>query len=821
MINHYARPLQVKYGTKRFKVYLDDILIATGKDNPPELHDQIVWEWLEICWKYQLFLQTEKCKFKQAQVDYLGLIIDGDKIHPALTKLKGLMDWPEVLSSKGEVRSTIRVFGYQRIFVENFSKIAVPLTRLLKKEVPFEWTEEYMMAIQRLKQKLTNEPMLWQPQIEWPFFLEVDVSDYATGTVLFQKDKDRWPQICGYHSKTFNKTEQHYEIYDKELTAIDRALANWQYLLKGVEVHILMDHKNLTYYCHPHKLTDCVKRVQQRIGEYNYVLHHKPGITNHADALSRQPDYPAVNWWHEEQLLQDAVFVNTVQVQEIDDIIKEAQAQQKHIIKELQERYALEWKEDLWHQQNHIVVVGNNNLKQGVISLYHNFSLAGHPGAWRIFSLLGRDYWWPNMKQDVDKYVKGCAICQSTKPHTNIPKAPLHPITVTPNTAPFEVVNINFIMKLPVSKGYDSIMTIVDHDCTKAAIFIPCKEQMDALGTVELYAKHVFPHYRLPWQIISDCDIRFTSAFTKELCKVLQIKQNLSSAYHPQTDGLAEWMNQWVEQYLRIFSNGLQNDWADHLPMVQFVYNTWPHKVTKWSPFKLLIGNNPRTVIPAPAQKVPTLEERREASANIRWLAQKAMIWAQNLLRQTKGRCLFVPYQKGQKVWLEATNLKTTHPTAKLAPRQYSPFQITQVISSVVYQLGIPQHWCIHNLFHISLLSPYIETQTYGSNFKELPPDLVEEQPEWEVQEILDLQRFGRKKLLQYQVQWKGYSQAHDSWELVNNIFVPDLIKEYYKNKGVSAVKTITPIEPSRINAMATTPSAISSTPSYICNIAA
>ena len=464
-------------------------------------------------------------------------------------------------------------------------------------------------------------PILWQPQMEWPFYLEVDASDYTTGAVLFQKDKDGQPWICGYHSKTFNETEQCYKIYDKELTAINQALVNWQHLLKGAEVHILTDHKNLTYYWHLHKLTDRTKRVWQRMGEYNYVLHHKPGITNRTDALSRWPDYPMVNRQQEEQLLQDAVFVNTIQVQEIDDIIKEAQMQQKHIIKELQERYVLEWKEDCWYQQNCIIVVGNNNLKRGVISLYHKFSLAGHPGAWRTFSLLGWDYWWLNMKQDVDEYVKGCVTCQSTKPCTNVPKAPLHPIMVTPNTAPFKVVNIDFITKLPVSKGYDSIMTIVDYNCTKAAIFIPCKEQMDALGMAELYAKHIFPYYRLPWQIISDRDIRFTSAFTKELCKVLQIKQNLCSAYHPQTDGLAEWTNQWVEQYLRIFGNGLQNDWADHLPMVQFVHNTWPYKVTKQSPFKLLIGNNARTVILAPAQKVPTLEKRREALTKFRWLA--------------------------------------------------------------------------------------------------------------------------------------------------------------------------------------------------------
>ena len=240
--------------------------------------------------------------------------------------------------------------------------------------------------------------------------------------------------------------------------------------------------------------------------------------------------------------------------------------------------------------------------------------------------------------------------------------------------------------------------------------------------------------------------------FTKELCKVLQIKQNLSSVYHLQTDRLAERTNQWVEQYLRIFSNGLQNNWADHLPVAQFVHNTWPHKVMKWSPFELLIGSNPRTVIPVLSQKVPALEERRETLTKTRWLTQKAMVRVQNLLRQTKGKHLFVPYQEGQKVWLEATNLKTTYPMAKLAPIQYSPFPIMQVISSVVYQLKIPQHWHIYNVFHMSLLSLYVETQTHGPNFEEPPPDLMEEQPEWEVQEILDSQRFRHKKLLQYRV---------------------------------------------------------------------
>lgn len=142
MINHYTRLIQIKYSTKRFKVYLDDVLIATGKEDPPELHDKIVLAWLEICQKYQLFLQPDKCHFKQKQVEYLGLLIDGDKICPDPTKLKGLMEWPKELSSKGEICSTSGVFGYQRMFIANFSDLAAPLTKQLGKKSEFKWMQK-------------------------------------------------------------------------------------------------------------------------------------------------------------------------------------------------------------------------------------------------------------------------------------------------------------------------------------------------------------------------------------------------------------------------------------------------------------------------------------------------------------------------------------------------------------------------------------------------------------------------------------------------------------------------------------------------------
>jgi transposase InsO family protein len=120
---------------------------------------------------------------------------------------------------------------------------------------------------------------------------------------------------------------------------------------------------------------------------------------------------------------------------------------------------------------------------------------------------------------------------------------------------PFGTIALDFITKLPTSQENDTILTITDHDCSKAALFFTCKETITTEEVAELYGKFVFPHYGIPRKVISDRDPRFTRQFTTTLCVKLEIKQNLSTAYHPQMDGQSERTNQWLEQYLRIFGN--------------------------------------------------------------------------------------------------------------------------------------------------------------------------------------------------------------------------------------------------------------------------
>ncbi len=249
----------------------------------------------------------------------------------------------------------------------------------------------------------------------------------------------------------------------------------------------------------------------------------------------------------------------------------------------------------------------------------------------------------------------------------------------------------------------------------------------------------------------------------RELCRNLNIKQNISTTYHPQTDGQSERTNQWLEQYLRIFRNGAQTDWAKWLPLAQYTHNAWPSAATGKSPFKLIMGHVPYAHVGKTHSLAPAIDSRLAQTKAMRQAAQQVITHAQQItIRATK----YEPFKEGQKVWLEATHLKTTHPMAKLSPRRYSPFEITKKLSHVVYQLRIPQQWKIHDVFHTALLTPYKET---------------------EVEQIVGARRFGRSRRLQYQVRWTGYSDAHDTWETADDVHAPQLTVEFWKGNQALA----------------------------------
>jgi hypothetical protein len=328
-------------------------------------------------------------------------------------------------------------------------------------------------------------------------------------------------------------------------------------------------------------------------------------------------------------VLPEQVFVQAMEV------LPNLTSQEESVLKPWVDPHQLKQHQGTWYKDGRQVVTGGIEAKRHIIQSHHDSPVHGHPGISKTVQLTERLYWWPKMRQDIMEYVKGCAECQRHKVNNRPTKAPLQPIYPKLEAMPFETIALDFIVKLPISQGFDLILTVTDQGCTKAAIFIPCNEDITAEETVALYIKHVFAHFGLPTKIISDRDPQFMSKFVQSACKVTGIKHTPSTAYHPRTDGQSERSNQWLETAIRFITDQQQKNWAPYLPIAQFAHNNWPSDTTRKSPFFLLMGFNPRADWVHATSPIPRVTLRLEQIKEARVQAQEANDKGTTIMGQT------------------------------------------------------------------------------------------------------------------------------------------------------------------------------------------
>jgi transposase InsO family protein len=783
--------------------YMDDWWVATGDtEEEVKLHRQIVHDLLDRMEEKSYFLKPSKAQFEKQQMEILGWQVGQDGVRIDPSKVAGITQWPRELKNVREVRTTLGVLGYQRPFIRNFAAIARPLHNLTKKDVPFEWTKECKDALEQLITAVTTEPVLYQPNFDRQFELEVDASLFAVGAMLFQRDDEGRRRVISYYSASLNAAERNYDVWDREFLAMIKGLKHNRHLILGSphKIIVLTDHENLGHYRHPQKINRRVARYLHTLAEYDLELRHIPGSTNKADPLSRRPDHDDGSQDNEEVIaLPDALFAKAINMEEVDQSAQRQQDEDPKLCQQWEKVYKCNKRRGYLHKGRALVVLKDQDLRREILRQYHDGSTAGHPGVWKTYKAVREDYWWPRMQDTITNYVKGCATCQQNKTITRRNQPPLQPITSGDNP-PFAVMALDFVVKLPESKGYDTILTITDQGCTKATILLPCNEAMGSAEVAELFKEKAFPYTGIPQKLISDRDPRFTSTLFKELCASLDIQHNVSTAYHPQTDGQSERTNQTMEAILRIFCNHQQDNWADWLPIVQYIINSRTSSTTGKAPYELWMGNVPRAHQVLRETKAPAIAERIGQLKEVREHAKRAMQKAQeSWVKETN----YEPYKEGDRVWLEGTNLHTTHPTRKLGPKRFGPFPVKRVVGPVTYQLELPPQWKVHNVFHAKLLHPYKETEEYGVNFQEPPPDLIDGAEEFEVEQILDERTRGGKK--QYLIRWKGYAEAHDSWEPLTNIHAPDRIEDFHqRQKEVQKDKATRRKKASHIRIMST-----------------
>ena len=296
-----------------------------------------------------------------------------------------------------------------------------------------------------------------------------------------------------------------------------KGLKHWRHLLLGAEhpVTVYTNHDNLIKYHHTQKINRQVSHYLPIIAEYNIQLKHKPGASNRADALSRPPGTDEGSEDNQDVLvLPNHLFCRALDLGDLERQVYEGQRWGTFKLEEWKEKYKLLKDREMWTMNGWAVVPDNDKLRRKIMASIHDHTTAGHLGIKGTLQLVARNYWWPRMIDFVIRYVKGCARCQKTKVSTNKPKVPIYPITAEPAAKPFETIALNLIVNLPPLMGYDSILTVINHDVSKAALFFPCNQTIGALGIATIFANHVFPHFGIPCKVISNRDMHFTAQFT-------------------------------------------------------------------------------------------------------------------------------------------------------------------------------------------------------------------------------------------------------------------------------------------------------------------
>ncbi|GJR51928.1 putative nucleotidyltransferase, ribonuclease H [Tanacetum coccineum] len=591
LMNRVCKP----YLDKFVIVFIDDILIYSKNKQEHEEHLKII---LELLKKEELYAKFSKCEFWIPKVQFLGHVIDSEGIHVDPAKIESIKDWTSP-KSPTEIRQFLGLAGYYRRFIEGFSKIAKPMTKLTQKKVKFEWGDKQEAAFQLLKQKLCSAPILALPEGSEDFIAYCDASKKGLGAVLMQREK-----VISYASRQLKIHEKNYTTHDLELGAVVFALKIWRHYLYGTKCTVFTDHKSLQHILDQKELNMRQRRWLELLSDYDCDIRYHPGKANVvADALSRKEREPP---------LRVRALVMTISL-DLPKQILNAQTEARKpeniknedvggmLVENAKYPEAIRTEKLEPRTDGTLCLNGRSwlpcygDLRTVIMHESHKSKYSIHPGSDKMYQDMKKLYWWPNMKADIATYVSKCLTCAKVKAEHQRPSG----LLVQPKIPEWKWDNItmDFVTKLPKSsQGYDTIWVIVDR-LTKSAIFTPMRETDPLDKLARMYLKEVVTRHGIPVSIICDRDPRFTSNFWRSLQNALGTSLDMSIAYHPQTEGQSERTIQTLEDMLRACAIDFGKGWVNHLPLVEFSYNNSYHASIKATPFEALYGRKCRSLV--------------------------------------------------------------------------------------------------------------------------------------------------------------------------------------------------------------------------------
>ncbi|KAJ0918395.1 putative nucleotidyltransferase, Ribonuclease H [Helianthus annuus] len=401
----------------------------------------------------------------------------------------------------------------------------------------------------------------------------------------------------------------------------------------------------------------------------------------------------------------------------------------------------------------------------------HKSRYSVHPGSDKMYKDLRIQYWWPGMKKDIALYVSKCLTCLKVKAEHQRPSGLLEQPEIP--VWKWENITMDLITKLPrTKKGHDAIWVIVDR-LTKSAHFLPICEDYSADKLAQIYVDEIVARHGVPLSIISDRDARFTSHFWRTMQSAMGSQLNLSTAYHPQTDGQSERTIQTLEDMLRACVIDFGGSWDSHLPLIEFSYNNSFHSIINMAPFEALYGRKCRSPVcwneigeaqlTGPAIILETTEKVKKVRDNLQTARSRQKNYA-----DLKHKPL--DFQVGDRVLLKVSPWKGVirfGKKGKLAPRYVGPFKIVERIGKVAYRLELPPELGnVHPTFHVSNLKRCLADENLHIpldkirvdktlKFVEKPVEIMEREVKW----------LKRKRIPLVKVRWESKRGPEFTWE--------------------------------------------------------
>ncbi|KAI7955772.1 hypothetical protein MJO29_007171 [Puccinia striiformis f. sp. tritici] len=747
-----------------------------------------------------------------------GICMDPDK-------LSTVVDWPypETIC---HLRKFLGFTNFYRKFIDCFSEVSAPLTKLTKNGIDVERQlkeEKCFSSFEHLKSCFTKAPLLQHFDFAKKQVLFVDSSKYALAAVLCQPGADGILRPVSFLSRKLTPREPIWQVHDQELFAIVNAFQEWRAWLIGTSepVLVMSDHANLRYFMDSQKLSDRQARWAAFLVSFNFTIQHVSGKDNPADPATRRPDFITGNEdnEHHRQLLSSSTSglrlsdssLDNLTLREVDDLQTAAEpqgsnsappapveshidlsdpgfCQPTHRLKQmLQEAYLREppvtdeddespltFEHGFWWLKDRIFAP--SSIRPTLLQMFHDDISAGHVESLKTLQNLTHLFTWPGIRKDVIQYTKSCLSCQQAK-HSN-QQSPGLMIPLLVPERPWSIIGVDFIVKLPLSSSFDSILVIVDH-FTKAAHLIPACENWSAEDFASCFLDRFVRYHGLPNKIVSDWGPIFVSRFWTE----------------------TERTNQTIETFIQHFISHRQDDWSSLLPLAEIVFNSTVSVSTGYSPFFSQYAFHPRLNSLTNGSLVPAADSLVETLSSVQDELRDCMMRAKKIQKEYFDRRVrdAPAYKVGDLVWLLRKNISSQRPSPKLDFKKLGPFRIEACIGSAAYRLSLsPELKRLHPVFHTSLLLPFIDPQSFPGRLGPIVPWGPVVATSWEL-DAFDIDSiFGYRQLPlhahtmthEYLVTWQNGSTADNSWVkgVLLAVSLHPYLEQFHKIYGDSTV---------------------------------